>query len=290
MATQETKADGHVGRSPRTADDDHHDDGHEHGRADDHGHAHDDEADHAHGDHGHAHGDDHGHDHDDHEHKGGPLGWLAELFGGHSHGAPVADEALEGSDEGIRAVKISLVALFITAALQAVIVVFSGSVALLADTIHNLADALTAVPLWIAFVVGRRPANRRYTYGYGRAEDVAGLAIVAMIALSAAVAGWESVRKLFDPEPMQYIWLGDRGVGDRVHRERGRGDLPHPSREADRQRGAGGGRPARARGRPDLAGGAVRRARRAGRVPAGRSDRRPAHHDRDRLRAARRGP
>jgi len=65
----------------------------------------------------------------------------------------------------------------------------------------------TAVPLWIAFVVGRRPANRRYTYGYGRAEDVAGLAIVAMIALSAAVAGWESVRKLVNPEPMQYIWL-----------------------------------------------------------------------------------
>jgi len=88
-----------------------------------------------------------------------------------------------------------------------VIVVFSGSVALLADTIHNLADALTAAPLWIAFVVGRRPANRRYTYGYGRAEDVAGLAIVAMIALSAAIAGWESVRKLMHPEPMQYIGL-----------------------------------------------------------------------------------
>jgi cation diffusion facilitator family transporter len=91
--------------------------------------------------------------------------------------------------------------------LQAVIVAFSGSVALLADTIHNLADALTAVPLWIAFVVGRRAANRRYTYGYGRAEDVAGLAIVAMIALSAAIAGWESVRKLVNPEPVQYIGL-----------------------------------------------------------------------------------
>ena len=172
-----------------------------------HGHAHKSVSGPAHGDHGHAHGDDHGHDHDDHEHRGGPLGWIAELFGGHSHGGPVADEALEGSDEGIRAVKVSLVALFITAALQAVIVVFSGSVALLADTIHNLADALTAVPLWIAFVVGRRPANRRYTYGYGRAEDVAGLAIVAMIALSAAIAGWESVRKLMNPEPMQYVWL-----------------------------------------------------------------------------------
>jgi cation diffusion facilitator family transporter len=175
---------------------------------DGHGHQHDDEHTHDHDD-GHAHGDAHSHEHDgDHEHRGGPLGWLAELYGGHSHGAPVADAALEGSDEGIRAVKVSLAALFVTAALQAVVVVFSGSVALLADTIHNLADALTAIPLWIAFVVGRRPANRRYTYGYGRAEDVAGLAIVAMIALSAALAGWESFRKLINPEPMQYIgWV-----------------------------------------------------------------------------------
>ena len=166
-----------------------------------------DHADH----HDHAHADDHsGHSHDDHDHqpRGGPLGWLAELYGGHSHGAPVADEALEGSAEGIRAVKISLVALFVTAALQGLVVAFSGSVGLMADTIHNLADALTSIPLWIAFVIGRRPANRRYTYGYGRAEDVAGLAIVAIIALSAALAAWESVRKLLSPEPLQYIgWV-----------------------------------------------------------------------------------
>jgi cation diffusion facilitator family transporter len=167
-----------------------------------------------HGDHEHGH-DAHGHEHgrpdgahDDHQHRGGPLGWLSELYGGHSHGAPVADEALEGSADGIRAVKVSLVALFATAALQAIVVVMSGSVALLADTIHNLADALTAVPLWIAFVVGRRAATRRYTYGYGRAEDIAGLAIVLMITLSAIVAGWESIRKLMDPEPLQYIgWV-----------------------------------------------------------------------------------
>lgn len=175
-------------------------DKHRHG-PDDHGH-----------DHGHAAPDaNHGHGHDDqhgHEHGSGPLAWLSELFGGHSHGAPVADEALEGSEEGIRAVKISLVGLFITAALQAFVVAFSGSVALLADTIHNLADALTAIPLWIAFVIGRRAATRRYTYGFGRAEDIAGLVIVAMIALSAAIAGWESVRKLLAPEPIQYIgWV-----------------------------------------------------------------------------------
>ncbi|MFN8637718.1 MAG: cation diffusion facilitator family transporter [Chloroflexota bacterium] len=170
-----------------------------------------DHADHHDHVHDHAHADDHSsHSHDDHDHqpRGGPLGWLAELYGGHSHGAPVADEALEGSAEGIRAVKISLIALFVTAALQGLVVAFSGSVGLMADTIHNLADALTSIPLWIAFVIGRRPANRRYTYGYGRAEDVAGLAIVAIIALSAALAAWESVRKLLSPEPLQYIgWV-----------------------------------------------------------------------------------
>ena len=179
-----------------------HADAYDHSRDDDHGHQHTDSHDHADKP-GHAHGDgdDHGH-----EHRSGPLGWLGELFGGHSHGAPTADEALEGSAEGIRAVKISLVGLFVTAALQAVVVWNTGSVALLADTIHNLADALTSVPLWIAFVIGRRAPNRRYTYGYGRAEDVAGMVIVLMITLSAAVAGWESVRKLLTPEPMQHVW------------------------------------------------------------------------------------
>ena len=78
----------------------------------------------------------------------------------------------------------------------------TGSVALLADTIHNFSDALTAVPLWIAFVLGRRAATRRYTYGYGRAEDLAGVFIVAMIALSAVVAGYESIRRLLDPQPV----------------------------------------------------------------------------------------
>jgi cation diffusion facilitator family transporter len=202
-------------------DDHDHGDGHRHGDGHEHAPDRDDVRDHVpsspvagHGDHEHgrgAHGHERGdsdHAHDDHEHKGGPLGWLAELYGGHSHGAPVADGALEGSAEGIRAVKVSLVALFVTAALQAIVVAMSGSVALLADTIHNLADALTAVPLWIAFVVGRRAATRRYTYGYGRAEDIAGLAIVLMITLSAVVAGWESVRKLMNPEPIQYIgWV-----------------------------------------------------------------------------------
>jgi len=111
------------------------------------------------------------------------------------------DPALESSAQGIRAVKTSLVALGVTAVLQLLVVGVSGSVALLADTVHNFSDALTAVPLWIAFLVGRRAANRRYTYGYGRAEDLAGLFIVAIIAASALLAAVESVRRLLDPAP-----------------------------------------------------------------------------------------
>jgi cation diffusion facilitator family transporter len=126
----------------------------------------------------------------------------------HSHDAADAtDAALEASAQGIRALKISLVVLVVTAALQAVVVAFSGSVGLLADTIHNFADALTAVPLWVAFALSRRAASRRYTYGYGRAEDLAGIFIVAMIAASAVVAAWESVDRLRHPRELESIWL-----------------------------------------------------------------------------------
>ena len=122
---------------------------------------------------------------------------MLSIFRPHSHdAADSVDSALEASADGVRAVKISLVALLVTGALQAVVVAVTGSVALLADTIHNFSDALTALPLWIAFVLGRRAATRRYTYGYGRAEDLAGVFIVAMITLSAVVAGYESIRRL----------------------------------------------------------------------------------------------
>lgn len=132
----------------------------------------------------------------------------------HSHDAADSiDDALEASNQGIRAVKVSLVVLGITAAAQLGIVAISGSVALLADTIHNFSDALTAVPLWIAFVLGRRAATARYTHGYGRAEDLAGLFIVAMIALSAVVAGVESVRRLAEPQPLDNLgWVLAAGV------------------------------------------------------------------------------
>ncbi|WP_433555413.1 cation diffusion facilitator family transporter [Pseudonocardia xinjiangensis] len=141
-----------------------------------------------------------------HGHANGLRGWARSVFRPHSHdAADSVDAALEADEAGIRAVKISLVALGITAAAQAAVVVLTGSVALLADTVHNFSDALTAVPLWIAFVLGRRAASRRYTYGFGRAEDLAGVFIVAMIALSAVVAGYEAVRRLLDPQPVTHI-------------------------------------------------------------------------------------
>jgi cation diffusion facilitator family transporter len=131
----------------------------------------------------------------------------------HSHdAADSVDDALESSTIGIRAVKISLVALGLTALAQAVIVVLSGSVALAADTIHNFSDALTAVPLWIAFALGTRAATRRYTYGFGRAEDLAGLFVVAMIALSAVVAGYEAIMRLIHPVQIQHVgWVAAAG-------------------------------------------------------------------------------
>ncbi len=148
-----------------------------------------------HGDHGH----DHGHGHDaEHEH-GGIAGLVASIIG-HSHDpADAVDEALVGNARGIRAVKVSLVGLGITAVLQLGVVLISGSVALLADTIHNFSDALTAIPLWIAFTVGTRAATRRYTFGYRRAEDLAGLFVLVMILGSAVLAAYESIHRLISP-------------------------------------------------------------------------------------------
>jgi cation diffusion facilitator family transporter len=109
---------------------------------------------------------------------------------------------MEASAAGMRALWVSLVVLGCTALTQAAVVAISGSVALLGDTLHNAADALTAVPLGIAFLVGRRPPSRRYTYGYGRAEDLAGVVIVLVIAASSALAGYEAVTRLAHPRPV----------------------------------------------------------------------------------------
>lgn len=119
----------------------------------------------------------------------------------HSHGAAdKVDAAMEASAEGIRALWISLAVLGLTTVLQAIVVAVSGSVALLGDTLHNAADALTAVPLAVAFVIGRRPPTRRYTYGFGRAEDLAGTVIVLLIAASSALAAYEAVTRLAHPQ------------------------------------------------------------------------------------------
>ncbi len=128
---------------------------------------------------------------------------------GHSHGQTHAvDEALEGSSTGIRTVKVSLVLLLATAAAQVAIVAISGSVALLADTVHNVTDALTAIPLWIAFVIGRRPPTKRYSYGFERAEDLAGVLIVAVIAASAGFAAWEAIHRIAEPEEIDHLpWV-----------------------------------------------------------------------------------
>ena len=101
----------------------------------------------------------------------------------------------------------------VTAAAQLVIVAVSGSVSLFADTVHNFSDALTAIPLWIAFAMSRRAATRRYTYGFGRVEDLAGLFVLAMIAISALIAAVESVRRLVDPVPLSHLgWVAAAGV------------------------------------------------------------------------------
>lgn len=174
--------------------------------------------------HAHRHDHDHeqspghvqGHNHgpDGHTHASGFRAWLAHLFVPHSHdSADSIDAALESSTQGIRAVKISLAGLGLTAIFQLLIVLISGSVALLADTVHNFSDALTAVPLWIAFLLGRRAPTRTYTYGFGRAEDLAGLFIVAMIALSAVVAAVESIRRFFEPQPVNNLgWVLAAGL------------------------------------------------------------------------------
>lgn len=127
----------------------------------------------------------------------------------HADAAPVADP----SGEGIRATKISLIGLGVTAALQAVVVLFTGSVALLSDTLHNLTDALTAIPLWIAFSLGRRQPTSRFTHGYHRAEDLAGIVIVLAIAVSAGAVAYESIQRLLEPRDIEFIpWVIAAGV------------------------------------------------------------------------------
>src|SRR5215210_2488554 len=136
--------------------------------------------------HGHGHHDDHQESH------------------GHTHGA--VDPSIATSERGIWAVKWSFVALFATALVQIVVVLLSGSVGLLSDTIHNFGDAATAVPLWIAFALARLGTSRRFPYGYGRVEDLAGVVVVLIILFSALVAGYQAVERLINPQPVGLLW------------------------------------------------------------------------------------
>ncbi|WP_182874385.1 cation diffusion facilitator family transporter [Microbispora sp. H10670] len=186
---------------------------HEHGHGHGHGHEHERgrSPGHGHGP-GHAHehrqdgGHEAGHGHG-HGHGGGGLrGRVAHLLRPHSHeAADKVDPAMESSARGMRALWVSLAGLGATTLVQAVVVVLSGSVALLGDTLHNAADALTAVPLGIAFLLGRRPPTRRYTYGYGRAEDLAGVAIVLTIAASSAAAAYAAIVRLLEPREVTHL-------------------------------------------------------------------------------------
>lgn len=187
-----------------------------HGHEDEPGHHHDHRHPHEaaqHGGHQSQSAERNEHPHE-HEHRGGARGWLAGLRHPHTHDhAESVDDALLEDAAGRRALGISLAGLLVTGALQAVVVGFSGSVGLLADTVHNLADALTALPIGLAFWAARRPPNRRYTYGYGRSEDLAGLAVVAVMIVSAAVAAWQAVDRFLHPHPVHNLpWVAAAGV------------------------------------------------------------------------------
>ncbi|MGH2532640.1 MAG: cation diffusion facilitator family transporter [Thermomicrobiales bacterium] len=145
------------------------------------------------------------HDHD-HTHRGGIAGWLQHTFA-HSHDIhEKVDDVMESHERGLWATKIALLSLGLTTVFQAVVVWQSGSTALFADTVHNLGDGANSIPLLIAFALQRRMRSRRFTYGFGRSEDLAGIVIVLSIAVSAGVAGWESIKKMIEPEPVILLW------------------------------------------------------------------------------------
>jgi cation diffusion facilitator family transporter len=140
---------------------------------------------------------DHAHDHQEDNH---------DDHGAHGHTHGTIDPTLATTERGIWVIKWSFVGLLITALFQLAIVYLSGSIALLADTIHNFGDATTAIPLWVAFLLARRRPSQRFTYGYGRVEDLAGVIIVLIILFSAVIAAYESIQRLLHPQPVTYLW------------------------------------------------------------------------------------
>jgi len=150
----------------------------------------------------------HAHDHrGEHRHLTAPrlsrpVAHAHEHGSGHAHSHGLVDDSIKRSREGIRAVALSLAVLGLAAAGQAVVYAASGSVALLADLIHNAGDALTAVPLAVAFALRSE-----------RAERLAGLAVVAAIFVSACVAGFEAISRLIHPSAPGALWaLAGAGV------------------------------------------------------------------------------
>jgi cation diffusion facilitator family transporter len=132
--------------------------------------------------------------------------WLTSMLHlfrhSHDHRELARDRAFRENEEGVRTIWIALSILLVTALLQMLIVYFSGSVSLFADTAHNIGDGLNSIPLLIAFYLARRIPTRRYTYGFGRAEDVAGIIIVISIVVSAVVVLSQAFQRLIDPQPL----------------------------------------------------------------------------------------
>src|SRR5215210_1122181 len=149
--------------------------------------------------------------HADHDHGAHSHGGHGQAQGhGHSHG--MIDPSISTTDRGVWAVKWSFVILAITSAIQLIVVFLSHSVALLADTIHNIGDATTAIPLWLAFVLARRKPSKTFTYGLGRVEDIAGLIVVLIILFSAVVAAYQAISRLVHPQPVTALgWLAAAG-------------------------------------------------------------------------------
>jgi cation diffusion facilitator family transporter len=152
---------------------------------------------HAHGDRGHG---SHGHSHNSHGHSHG------RGHGSHGHTHGIIDASIPTSERGLWAIKWSFIGLAVTAMFQIVVVLLSGSVGLLADTIHNFGDAATAVPLGIAFLFARKRPTKQFPFGYGRVEDLAGVTVVLLILFSAIVAGYQSIQRFIHPQPVGYLW------------------------------------------------------------------------------------
>ncbi len=177
-----------------------------------------------HGQYGHAHGFEH--EYEDHErdhsrrrnehdnvrgHRSGIVSTIVSIFNlgdhTHEHGNLAHDSALKENELGIRTIYIVIALLGLTTVFQIGIYLMSGSVALLGDTVHNFGDAIISIPLLFAFWLANKRANKRYTYGYGRAEDLAGLFIVLAISISAFYILWESLHRLFNPVPLDNLGL-----------------------------------------------------------------------------------